>query len=132
MLLWAGYRAGAAWWSRVAAGESPRAAWLAAPSRPTETDWPRALAEAARAALLSDRGAVLVVPDQRDVARVDSALTEVLGRDQHVRLTADQGPQARYTSFLKTVRGEADVVVGTRAAMFARARAFAPEGTSTR
>ena len=49
--VWAGYRAGAAWWSRVAAGESPRAAWLAGPSRPAESDWPRALAEAARAAL---------------------------------------------------------------------------------
>ena len=120
--VWAGYRAGAAWWSRVAAGESPRAAWLAAPSRPTETDWPRALAEAARAALLSDRGAVLVVPDQRDVARVDSALTEVLGRDQHVRLTADQGPQARYTAWLKVLRGHVRVVVGTRAAAYAPVR----------
>ena len=65
--VWSGYRAGAAWWSRVAAGESPRAAWLAAPSRPVEQDWPRALAEAARGALLSGRGSVLVVPDQRDV-----------------------------------------------------------------
>ncbi len=35
------------------------------------------------------------------------------------RLTADQGPQARYTAFLKALRGHVDVVVGTRAAAFA-------------
>lgn len=120
--VWAGYRAGAAWWSRVAAGESPRAAWIAAPSLPVETDWPRAYAEAARAALLSGRGSVIVVPDQRDVSRVDAALTEILGAGQHVRLTADQGPQARYTAWLKVLRGHVQVVVGTRAAAYAPVR----------
>ena len=117
--VWTGYRAGAACWSRVAKGESPRAAWLAAPSRPPEEDWPRALAEASRAALASGRGSVLVVPDQRDVARVDAALTDVLGPGRHVRLTADQGPQARYTAWLKVLRGHARVVLGTRAAAYA-------------
>lgn len=117
--VWAGYRAGAAWWSRLAAGESPRAAWLAAPGRPSGTDWPRAIAEAARAAWLSGRGSVIVVPDLRDVARVDAALAEVLGAGQHVRLTADQGPQARYTAWLKVLRGHVRVVVGTRAAAYA-------------
>lgn len=120
--VWAGYRAGAAWWSRVAAGESPRAAWLAAPGRPVDQDWPRALAEAAGAALRSGRGSVVVVPDQRDVARVDAALTEVLGTGQHVRLTAGQGPQARYTAWLKVLRGHVRVVVGTRAAAYAPVR----------
>ena len=117
--VWAGYRAGAAWWSRVAQGESPRAAWLAAPSRATDLDWPRALAEATRGALVSGRGSIIVVPDQRDVTRVDAALTEVLGADRHVRLTADQGPQARYTAWLKVLRGHVRVVVGTRAAAYA-------------
>lgn len=120
--VWAGYRVGAAWWSRLAQGESPRAAWLAAPSRPTATDWPAALAEAARGALESGRGSVIVVPDQRDVTRVDAALTEALGPDQHVRLTADQGPQARYTAWLKVLRGHVRVVVGTRAAAYAPVR----------
>lgn len=117
--VWADYRAGAAWWSRVAAGESPGAAWVAAPSRPATSDWPVALAQAARAALASGRGAVIVVPDQRDVDRVDEALTEALGPDRHVRLTADQGPQARYTAWLKVLRGHVRVVVGTRAAAYA-------------
>lgn len=117
--VWSGYRAGAAWWSRVAAGESPRAAWVASPSRPSDSDWPMAYAEAARGALRSGRGSVIVVPDQRDVARVDAALTQVLGEGQHVRLTADQGPQARYTAWLKVLRGHVRVVVGTRAAAYA-------------
>ncbi|WP_277451687.1 primosome assembly protein PriA [Janibacter sp. DB-40] len=120
--VWADYRAGAAWWSRVAAGESPGAAWVAAPSRPAPSDWPVALAQAARAALASGRGAVIVVPDQRDVVRVDEALTEALGPDRHVRLTADQGPQARYTAWLKVLRGHVRVVVGTRAAAYAPVR----------
>jgi primosomal protein N' (replication factor Y) len=39
-----------------------------------------------------------------------------------VRLTADQGPQARYTAWLKVLRGHVPVVVGTRAAAFAPVR----------
>jgi primosomal protein N' (replication factor Y) len=62
---------------------------------------------------------VLVVPDHRDVVRVDAALTSILGTGRHVRLTADQGPQARYTAWLKVLRGHVSVVVGTRAAAFA-------------
>ena len=36
-----------------------------------------------------------------------------------MRLTADQGPQARYTAWLKVLRGHVRCVVGTRAAAFA-------------
>jgi primosomal protein N' (replication factor Y) len=63
-----------------------------------------------------------VVPDHRDVVRVDAALTEALGPGRHVRLTSDQGPQARYTAWLKVLRGHVSVVVGTRAAAFAPVR----------
>ena len=61
----------------------------------------------------------VVVPDHRDVDRLDAALTAVLGTGRHVRLTADQGPQARYTAWLKVLRGHVQVVIGTRAAAFA-------------
>ncbi len=44
------------------------------------------------------------------------------GPGRHTRLTADQGPQARYTAFLKALRGHVPVVVGTRAAGFAPVR----------
>ena len=116
---WSRYAAGPAYLARLTTGESPAASWLALPTTEPAADWPTALAAAAAATLASGRGSVLVVPDHRDVARVDSALTEALGPGRHVRLTADQGPQARYTAWLKVLRGHVSVVVGTRAAAFA-------------
>ena len=116
---WAAYPAGPAWLRRVREGEAPAAAWLALPTRAQGEDWPRAFAVAAATALAGGRGALLVVPDHRDVTRLDRELTEVLGAGRHVRLTADQGPQARYTAWLKVLRGHARVVIGTRAAAFA-------------
>jgi primosomal protein N' (replication factor Y) len=74
---------------------------------------------AAGTALAAGRGVVIVVPDHRDVERLDRALLEALGAGRHVRLTADQGPQARYTAWLKVLRGHVRVVIGTRAAAFA-------------
>ena len=75
--------AAAAWRGTPAARRScgtwPTAAsrgrWAAAPGE----DWPDALARAAAATYASGRGALLCVPDHRDVARVDAALTAVLG-----------------------------------------------------
>jgi primosomal protein N' (replication factor Y) len=119
---WSRYPAGPAYVSRLAAGGSPAASWLALPTSDPAADWPAALAAAAAATVAGGRGAVLVVPDHRDVARVDTALTAALGKGRHVRLTADQGPQARYTAWLKVLRGHVSVVVGTRAAAFAPVR----------
>ena len=59
------------------------------------------------------------MPDHRDVDRLDAALTQLVGKGRHVRLTADQGPQARYTAWLKVLRGHVRIVIGTRAAAFA-------------
>ena len=118
----AAYPAGSAWLRRVAGGQGPAAAWTALPSQPPGADWPEAFAAAVAAALAGGRGAVVVVPDHRDVDRLDAALIHALGRGQHVRLTADQGPQARYTSWLKVLRGHVRVVIGTRAAAFAPVR----------
>ena len=116
---WSPYAAGPAFLSHLTSGGAPTASLLAVPSVRPQHDWPVLLAEAARAAVEGGRGAVLVVPDHRDVVRVEAALLEVLGPGRHTRLTADQGPQARYTAFLKALRGHARVVVGTRAAAFA-------------
>jgi primosomal protein N' (replication factor Y) len=119
---WAAYAAGPAFLAHVASGGAPAASVLALPAVAVERSWPRLLAEATRAAVDGGRGAVLVVPDHRDVARMEVALTEVLGPGRHTRLTADQGPQARYTAYLKALRGHVPVVVGTRAAAFAPVR----------
>ncbi len=99
----------------LAAGESPRAVWSALPGG----DWALLLAHAAAATLASGRGALLCAPDRRDVARLDTALTAVLGAGHYVVLTADSGPAVRYRAFLAVARGAVRVVVGTRAAAFA-------------
>ncbi|NNG41243.1 primosomal protein N' [Flexivirga sp. ID2601S] len=122
---WQRYPAGAAFLRRLADGGDPAASWLAAPSAQDAhdaQDWPAALAEAARATLSGGRGVLIVVPDHRDVDRVERALVAQLGEDGHVRLTAEQGPQARYTAWLKILRGHVRCVVGTRAAAWAPVR----------
>lgn len=116
---WHRYGGGPALLRHIAAGEGPGASWDAAPGVFGPDAWPMALAELAAAARAGGRGSVIVVPDARDVDRVFAACTEHLGADRVVRLSADQGPQARYTAYLSALRGDADVVVGTRAAMFA-------------
>ncbi len=116
---WARLRTGSAFLAHLAEKGSPRASVLALPATDPAEDWPALLAEAARATAASGRGSILVVPDHRDVRRVEAALAGALGPGRHTRLTADQGPQARYTAFLKALRGHVDVVVGTRAAAFA-------------
>ena len=120
---WASYPAGPAFLRRLAQGASPAAAWSALPAAGDPArDWPIALAQAAAATLAGGRGVVLVAPDHRDVDRLEAALVAVLGRGRHVRLSADQGPQARYTAWLKVLRGHVPVAVGTRAAAYAPVR----------
>ncbi len=115
---WAAYDGGADWARALTAGATPRVVWTASPG----ADWPCLLAQAAAATVAGGRGALLCVPDHKDVARLDAALTAVLGAGQHVVLTADLGPAARYRSFLAVARGAVRIVVGTRAAAFAPVR----------
>ncbi len=115
---WADYPAGPAFLRAIAAGKAPAAVWTALPG-PT---WPTAVATAARASLAAGKGALIVVADARDVARVSEALTQVCGPGQHVELTADLGPAERYRRFLAVSRGAVRCVVGTRAAQFAPLR----------
>ncbi len=67
----------------------------------------------------SGRGAVVVVPDARDLRLVDRALAAALGSGRHVVLAASLGPAERYRRWLAAARGQVSVVAGTRAAMFA-------------
>lgn len=112
---WGRYGTGPAYLQALARGDTPRAVWLALPG----PHWPAEIARAVAAALASGRGALAVLPDGRAAARVDAALTEVLGPGRHVMLTADAGPEERYRRWLAVSRGAVKAVVGTRAAMFA-------------
>jgi primosomal protein N' (replication factor Y) (superfamily II helicase) len=112
---WARYPAGGAFLAALAAGRGVRAAWSALPG----PDWPGEIAVAAAVTVAAGRGVVIVVPDVKDLARVDAALTARLGADQHVCLTAELGPAERYRRWLYVLRGSVRISAGTRAAMFA-------------
>ncbi|WP_412867056.1 primosomal protein N', partial [Cellulomonas sp. 179-A 9B4 NHS] len=120
---WAAYRGGPAFCRHVTAGGAPRAVWSAL-TAVGEHRWAAAVAQAVAASLAGGRGALVVVPDARDVDRVCAALAEaglrgVADGGPVARLVADDGPAARYRAFLATLRGTARVVVGTRASAFA-------------
>ncbi|KRD36300.1 primosomal protein N' [Oerskovia sp. Root918] len=147
---WAPYRGGAAFLNHLVGGSGPRAVWTALPGRVADgvpvqgaraaggrgagdedpaqavQHWALALAEAVRATVTGGRGALVVLPDARDVDQMARAL-ELAGYTartarqdgQFVRLTADEGPSPRYRSFLAALRGEVPIVIGTRAAAFA-------------
>ncbi|MEO5875766.1 MAG: primosomal protein N' [Streptosporangiaceae bacterium] len=115
---WGEYAAGPSFLGALRDGKAPRAVWTAMPG----PRWPEAIAQAVLATLDSGRGALIVVADGRDVARVDAALSEHVGGGEHVALTAGSGPEKRYRQWLRISRGKARAVVGTRAAMFAPVR----------
>lgn len=115
---WARYERGEAFVESLASGGVPRAVWNALPG----PGWSEELARAVAATLASGRGALVVVPDGRSAARVDAALTALLGPGRHALLTADAGPEKRYGQWLAVRRGAVRAVVGTRAAMFAPVR----------
>ena len=113
---WARYPAGEAFLAALAGGRPVRAAWSALPG----PGWPAEIAIAAATTAAAGRGVVIVVPDARDLARVDAALTALNeGAPGHVCLTADLGPAERYRRWLAVLRGAVRIVAGTRAAMFA-------------
>jgi len=110
---WSEYPNGVEFLELLRSGNSPRAVWSATPNR----DWSKAVTAAVAATAHSDRGSVVVVPDHHDVEHVARSLaTAGVGA---VVLTAELGPRQRYRSWLSVLRGEQQVVVGTRAAVFA-------------
>lgn len=100
-------------------GRAPRAALTLAPVARPVGNWVDALVEAAAATLAGGRGALLLVPDAADLARLEARCAPVFGKGSFVTLTAEKGPAARYRAFLAASRGGVRLVLGTRAAAFA-------------
>ena len=117
-----GYPTGSAFLRALRDGRRPRALWQVTPSAAASGDWAAGMAEAARACAEGGRGAVLVVPDQRDLERLSAACTAALGRGAFAVLVAEAGPAARYRAFLAALRGRVKVVIGNRAAAYAPVR----------
>jgi primosomal protein N' (replication factor Y) len=113
---WSRYPNGPAFLEALSAGRSPRAVWTALPG-PT---WPVEVAAAVQACAAGGRGAVVVVPDARDLERVAGALAEA--GVPAASLSADLGPAERYRRWLQVLRGGVAVAAGTRATAFAPVR----------
>jgi primosomal protein N' (replication factor Y) len=113
--VWADLPSGPENVSALAGGHSPRQWWNALPG----TDPARMVAHAVLATVSSGRGAIVCVPDARDVQRWRTVFADVLGDDGFVVLTAGQEPAERWRAFLAASRGAVRVVLGTRAAAYA-------------
>ena len=113
--LWARYPAGPAFIKAVTDGRGPHAVWAALPGQ----DWPAEIAQAVAAAQAAGRGALVVVPDARDLELLGTAMSAVLAADAYVTLSAQLGPAERYRRWLAVLRKQVKVVLGTRSAMFA-------------
>jgi len=117
---WRRYPGGADFFAALRSGAAPRAVWWAPPG----PAWPAMIAALVAATWDAGRGALVIVPDHRDSDRVAAALAAepalgALAAEEIVVLRSDLGPQERYRRFLAVSRGQARIVVGTLAAVFA-------------
>ena len=112
---WSAYDGGQLFLDELSRTQPARVVWQVTPG----DDWPARIAEAAHATLAAGRGVVIVAPDQRDVARIDQALTAAIGAAQFRVLSADLGPAERYRRWLVVRRGLVRCAVGTRSSGFA-------------
>jgi len=118
---WSAYSNGQAFLRHLRDGGSPHA--VISPLQGFgPAGWPHLIAEAVAAVRAAGRGALVVVPDYRDLNRLEKALTEVLPQADVARLSADDGPTPRYRNFLRVLDGSARVAIGTRSAAFAPVR----------
>ncbi len=118
---WDGYRNGPAFVRHLRDGGSPRAVFSPLQGYGPAA-WPRLLAQSVAAVRASGRGALVVVPDHRDLDQLEAALLEVLPASDVARLTAEDGPTPRYRNFLRLLAGSARVAIGTRSAAYAPVR----------
>lgn len=117
---WDRYDHGAGLLNRLSGGESAgiRAVFSQAPG----ASWMQDVGALVRAFLTGSKSTtpgqiIIVLPDVTDVDRLAQELTDI--SPTIARLTSGTGPEQRYRSFLRALRGQAQVVIGTRAAVFA-------------
>lgn len=112
---WARYVRGEQFLTALGEGRAARAVWQVLPSE----DWCDRLAEAAAVTVSGGHGVLFIVPDQRDIDVLWRAVTARVHEAAVVALSAGLGPSARYRRWLRALRGQASVVIGTRSAVFA-------------
>lgn len=77
------------------------------------------LADAAQRLAATKQQTLIVVPDQKHLARLEKQLQERIGKRRFAMLSADQGNTARYRAFLQILTGQHHIVIGTRSAIWA-------------
>ncbi len=112
---WESYGRGGQFLTALSESRAARAVWQALPGEL----WTDRFAEAAALTVQTGRGALVIVPDQRDVDAMWRAATTRLDESAVVALSAGLGPAARYRRWLAALRGSARLVIGTRSAVFA-------------
>ena len=83
------------------------------------------LARAAVDAIARDGGAVLVVPDARDVRRLHAAVSALCDPELVAVVSAEASHRVRYRTHLQILDGSRRIVIGTRSAVFAPVRDLA-------
>ncbi|MGL4257141.1 MAG: primosomal protein N', partial [Microbacterium sp.] len=81
--------------------------------------WAELLAAAAVHTLAQGRSAILVVPDHRDRAQLEAALSGRVPDAALVRDDSRQSSPARYAAFLRTLEASPCIVIGNRSAVYA-------------
>ena len=103
---WSSYGGGEQFLDALGEGRAARAVWQALPGEP----WADRLAEAAAMVVNSGRGALVIVPDQRDVDALHAAAVRHVDEARVVALSAGLGPAERYRRWLAVLRGRARLV----------------------
>src|SRR5699024_7261975 len=102
---------------RAAGHPGPRAAAALTPAGEPGTGWITAGLHAAAHVIAAGRSVLWVVPDHRELDALAARLGSLSAHT--VRLSADQGPQARWSAWVRAHAGGARLVIGTRAAALA-------------
>jgi primosomal protein N' (replication factor Y) len=124
-LSWAGTVLGAFAGLTAAVGRGERIAVDAPPVTTRLGDggevgaWAVLLAAAAVHTLAAGRSAILVVPDHRDRAQLETALAGRVPADAVVRDDSRQSSPLRYAAFLRTIAPAPCIVIGNRSAVYA-------------
>jgi primosomal protein N' (replication factor Y) len=108
-------------WLREPDGrDGPRAAAALTPASEPGTGWITVGLAAAHRTIAAGRSVLWIVPDHRELDALEARLGDLAPRT--VRLSADQGPQARWSNWVRAHAGAARLVIGTRAAALAPVR----------
>lgn len=98
----------------------PRAAAALTPGSEPGTGWITIGLHAAAQTIAAGRSVLWIVPDHRELDALEARLGDLAPLT--VRLSADQGPQARWSNWVRAHAGSARLVIGTRAAALAPLR----------